>query len=216
MCAQFSCSIISYCLAAKEEVAAESTRNAFTVLMASRLEKHLPSKVMGENIRGNQRVYNDILDVLAAMNIGWTRDIVSTIGEHCVKVLAGSLWYIDSCHKRFHERSIEFPEVFSKFQGYNNWKQKKLKQPQLSYDGLSLHLDKLSCVIQQPWIFASSFKDLRTLLNSLADGFGKYHDYLKEQKSSVRMNQMSLIMILFLPMISPLKIGSKERTGSLG
>jgi len=106
----------------------------------------------------------------AAMNIGWSCDMIS-VSERCVKILAHSLWYIDSCHKQFHERSIHIPEVFEGFQGYNNWKQKKLKKPQLTYNGLTLHLENLSSIAQQPWIFASSFKDLRGLLNDLADPF---------------------------------------------
>ena len=133
---------------------ASTSRNAFMVLMASRLEKHLPSKHAGENIRGDQKLYNDLLELLAAMNIGWTGDMVSTVGERCVKALASSLWYIDP---QFHERSIRIPEVFEKFQGYNNWKLKKLKKPQLTYEGLTLHLEKLSSLLQQPWIFTPSF-----------------------------------------------------------
>ena len=39
-------------LAVVEE--ASTSRNAFMVLMASRFEKHLPSKHAGENIRGDQ------------------------------------------------------------------------------------------------------------------------------------------------------------------
>ena len=96
---------------------------------------------------------------------------MSTVGERCVKALASSLWYIDPCHKQFHERSIRIPEVFEKFQGYNNWKLKKLKKPQLTYEGLTLHLEKLSSLLQQPWIFTPSFKELCLLLNSFANDF---------------------------------------------
>lgn len=32
----------------------------------------------------------NFLDVFASMNIGWTSDVVSTVGEWCVKVLAGA------------------------------------------------------------------------------------------------------------------------------
>ena len=45
------------------------------------------------------------------MNIGWTRDVVSTIGERCVKVITGCLWYVDSCHKQFQDRSIPFLKI---------------------------------------------------------------------------------------------------------
>lgn len=100
------------------------TRNALSVLMASRFEKHLPRKLTGDNLHGDQKLYNDLV---ASLNIGWTRDI-SIVGERCVKIIAQSLWYVDACHKQFEERSINFPEVFKKFQGYNNWRQKKIKK----------------------------------------------------------------------------------------
>jgi len=58
-----------YYLAVKEETAPVS-HNAFAVLMASRSEKHLPSKYTGENIRADRRVYNDIGKVRAVVQCG--------------------------------------------------------------------------------------------------------------------------------------------------
>ena len=57
---------ISYCLIAVEPEASSAPRNASTVLMASRYEKHLPCKITGDNIRGNQKLFNDLLKVLSA------------------------------------------------------------------------------------------------------------------------------------------------------
>ena len=82
VCVQFSCSTILYYLAAQQEVTSLPARNTFKVLMASQLEKHLPCQITGEKHHGNQRLYNDILDILASMNIGgWTRDILSMVGQ---------------------------------------------------------------------------------------------------------------------------------------
>lgn len=89
-------------------------------------------------------MFNDVVDMLGAMNIGWTPDIVGSVGENCIKVLVSSLWYIDPCRKQFVERSIHLPPVLDPFEGYNNWKAKKEKKPQLLCDGLSLHLDHLT------------------------------------------------------------------------
>ena len=38
-----------------------------------------------------------------------------------------------------------------------------MKKPQLSYEGLNFQLEKLSSILQQPWIFTLSFKDLSSL-----------------------------------------------------
>ncbi len=72
-------------------------RNALAVLMVSQREMKLPAKIEGERLRGDQRLRNSLIEVLAAMNVGWTRDIVGTAGEKCIKVLSASLWYIDPC-----------------------------------------------------------------------------------------------------------------------
>ena len=62
-------------------------------------ERHLPSKLGGDAPHSDQRLRND----LAAMNIGWSPDLVTTVSERCVKVFTFALWYIDPCHKQFHD-----------------------------------------------------------------------------------------------------------------
>ena len=49
--------------------------------MASQREKRLPAKIEGDKLHGDQRLRYALIEVLAAMNIGWTSDIVSTVGE---------------------------------------------------------------------------------------------------------------------------------------
>ena len=68
-------------------------------------------------LRADQRLRNDLLDELKSMNIpGWTRDSVSTTGEHCIRSLAAALWYIDTSHSQFKDRNIKIPSCFEKFQ----------------------------------------------------------------------------------------------------
>ena len=114
VCKQFNCCTISYCLAVREDVNTSST-NAFSVLMASQRERHLPSKLGGDAPRSDQRLRNDLFGMLAAMNVGWSPHLVTTVGERCVKVLTSALWYIDPCHKQFHDRSISLPPIVDRF-----------------------------------------------------------------------------------------------------
>ena len=66
----------------------------------------------------NSWLFNDVVvDMLAAMNIAWTPDLVSSVGENCIKVLVSSLWYIDPCHKQFVERSIHLLSVLDQLGG---------------------------------------------------------------------------------------------------
>ena len=129
-------------------------------------------------------MFNDFIDLLGAMNIGWTPDLVSSVGEKCVKVIVSALWYIDTCRKQFVERSIHLPTVLDRFQGYIDWKAKKQKKPQLSFDGFNLHLDHLSQLINQPWLLNLHFKEI---VSQLVDGFNKYRTYLNQQNNSVKV-----------------------------
>ena len=191
VCKQFNCCTISYCLAVREDVNTSST-NAFSVLMASQRERHLPSKLGGDAPRSDQRLRNDLLGMLAAMNVGWSPDLVTTVGERCVKVLTSALWYIDPCHKQFHDRSISLPPIVDRFEGYNDWKAKKIKKPQLSMEGLNLHLEQLTSLLNQPWLFSPSFKQLRETIDALAEAFNTYRSYLKQQSNAYSVNQASL------------------------
>ena len=66
-------------------------------------------------------------------------DSAQTVGEHCVKVIASALWYLDPHHAQFKDRSCEITGAFA---DYNNWKRKKEKRPQISF----VELDSLSPV----------------------------------------------------------------------
>ena len=179
VCNQFNCPKLTYYL--KPEMQEQTARNAFNVLMQSRNERRLPAKVDGDKLRGDQRMCNNVIDLLGALNIGWPPDIVGSAGGKCVKVLVSALWYINPCRKQFVDHSIHLPMPLDKFQGYNDWKAKKQKKTQLSIEGLSLHLTHLTEVLNQPWIFKPHFKQLHTIISELCDGFNKYRTYLKQQ-----------------------------------
>ena len=128
----------------KPKMQEQAAHNAFTVLMESRNERRLPAKCNSDKLQGDQKMFNDFIDLLGAMNIGWTPDIVSSVGEKCVKVIVSALWYIDPCRKQFIERGIHLPVVLDQFQGYTDWKDKEQKKSQLPFDGLNLHLDHVT------------------------------------------------------------------------
>ena len=69
---------------------------------------------------GDQIVRNKLLDLLEEMRVGWTPDVVDTIGERFLKQLTNILWYLDSHHQKFSSRSIHLPKEFSDFQGFND------------------------------------------------------------------------------------------------
>ena len=86
--------------------AGPSTSNTFTVLMSSQKRILLPRKAIGESLRADQRLRNDVIDLLSSMNVGWSLDVVDTVGQECIKVIVASLWYLDSHHDRFRDHSL--------------------------------------------------------------------------------------------------------------
>jgi len=100
-------------------------------------------------LRGYQKVRNLVIDMLEEVKAGWASDSVDIIGEKFVRQQSNTLWYLDPHHEKF-SLSIHLPSELHKFQGFNDWKQKKMKQPTLSAD-LDCHIQGLSG-IYQPWI----------------------------------------------------------------
>ena len=135
LCEQFNCKFVCYDL--KPGVASGSMvamptdqrRNGLEVLMNLSRDLVLPDKVTppdGKTLRSDQMLYNDILDLLALMKVGWNPTVVKTTGEKFVKALSNALWILDPHHKSFADRSVLIPPEFQAFHGYNDWQKKTL------------------------------------------------------------------------------------------
>ena len=172
-----------------------SRRNALEVLMSSQRRILLPKKVDSETPRADHRMFNDIIDLLASWNISWSPDTVETIGKKCVKVLCGVLWYLDPHHNRFKDRSLALPACFEKFQGYNDWKKKKEKCPQLSQAELDQHVQALSTLLSQPRSHKAHFKFLQTKLVELVETMKQYLSYLKKHNEAMKVVHSSTSVI---------------------
>ena len=59
-------------------------------------------------------------------------------------------------------------------------------------EGLNLHLEQLTSLLNQPWLFSPSFKQLRETIDALAEAFNTYRSYLKQQSNAYSVNQASL------------------------
>ena len=187
LCSQFHSMAVTFHLAEVERGAgsSDSSRpNAFQILMSSQRRVELPKKV--DTPRADQRMYNDIIDLLASWNIGWSPDTVDTIGKRCVKVLCGALWYLDPHHGHFGDRSLVLPACFEKFQGYNDWKKKKEKRPQLSQAELDRHIQALSSILSQPWSHKPYFNALQSKLVQLVETMKQYLGYLKRHNETMK------------------------------
>lgn len=194
MCQLFDCRYVVFNLKSDKETQATSStgsvRSAFDVLMSSAREKLLPSKISSnKQLRATDRLFNDLIDYLCSLGVGWSKDCVDTMGKRFVLSLRDALWYLDSHHDKFADRGVHFPDRLSHFTGYNDWRSKKVKQPQISRDGLTHHIDVLSDTLLSPWMIRAAFKSVLEDVHNLVACMNKYRSHLSD--TSNRMNTFS-------------------------
>lgn len=193
VCQLFDCKYVSFNLKLTQDSQHSvevSSRSAADFLMRSAREKVLPAKLSSTKMKSTERLYNDLIDYLASLgpDVGWSRDCVETTGKRFVSILRDALWFMDGQHSKFLERGLVLPVHLSQFDGYNDWKAKKLKQPQLSQDKLTYHINTLSDTLLSPWILRQSFKPVFEDVEKLLDCMNKYRTYLRDV--SERMNSV--------------------------
>ena len=62
---------------------------------------------------------NDVIAQLSELGLKWRGNDVSSAGETLVRSLTNCLWNIDGQHEVFSRRSVEIPECFRWYTGYN-------------------------------------------------------------------------------------------------
>ena len=67
-------------------------RTVTDVLMSVTYER--PTKISGDNLRADQRLHNDLIDLILSTNARWPHQNLSC-GQNFVKTLSSALWYID-------------------------------------------------------------------------------------------------------------------------
>ena len=101
VCQLFDCKYVSFNLKSTKENqhSADSHRSALDVLMNSARERVLPSRISSSGrsmeLKATERLYNDLLEYLSQLGVGWSRDCVETTGRRFVASLRDALWYLD-------------------------------------------------------------------------------------------------------------------------
>ena len=93
---------------------------------------------------------------LGTMGVGW-RPCSKDTGTNFVRQLANTLWYLDPHHDKLSKRGIHLPEHFLRYNGYNDFKRKKEKEPRLSNEGIKQHIEQLNSMLMQPWMLSKRF-----------------------------------------------------------
>lgn len=130
--------------------------------------------------------------MLSQKDVGWHLDYVCTIGESFVQMLTKALWYLDPHHSKFESRHIHIPDTFKMFSGYNDYKRKKEKAPQLSADELDYHIQQLGGMVLQPWMSSDLFLSLKSEVENLVEAMRKYYQYLVDKNSVMTLHHHSM------------------------
>ena len=175
-----------------------SSQSAFTVLLSSAKELHLPKKLLPENAeggRGDYKLHDDIVDFLAIQKLGFSASCEVTSGKQVVSTLQHSLFYLLPHLSTLNARKSTFlPEYFLPFTKkiYSDPKAHKHSLAPLERKKLvSLSREmysvlSLPCMSEQPWIaFASS-------LYTLAKNVDAYSEYLQQKAAEMQTKQREL------------------------
>ena len=90
---------------------------------------------------------------------------------------------------------MKIPSCFEVFQGYNDYKKNKKREPQLSSTELNVHLHELCESLLQPWFSVQRYKELRGDVEKLVDALKMYCDYLTTQTRKVTEHQQQLLPV---------------------
>ena len=71
---------------------------------------------------------------------------------------------------------------FSSCTGYNDFKQRREKEPHLSAECLHQHIEQLSIILIQPWLSAKKFDVICGDVENLVDTLHSYRNYLQSVK----------------------------------
>lgn len=114
--------------------------------------------------------------------------------------------YLDAHHDILRDRGLRVHKDLAHLHSCNDWQKKKIKQPQLSVQGLDGHVQSLSRLISQLWLAKAEYSHLRTLIESICDVIFKYKEYLMSRE--VKFRRLSTV---FTPRALWKRMSSYER-----
>jgi hypothetical protein len=120
--------------------------------------------------------------------LGWTADLVHSIGANFVAALTDCSWCIDGHIDKMANRSCSIPKQFLQFQGYNNPEKSKHRRrdvDNLSASVLDTHASVLNSFLLQLWLDSSVWKPMKGAVCDLADAVSKYAAYLQQKNVEV-------------------------------
>ena len=166
--------------------------NAFEIMLsaqASLSSVQLPSPLTIRNKR--DALYNDVLSLIESKELKWKADEVhGGTAARVIQALRDVLWYIDGSHATLAERSCEVPEIFRKFNGYNQpeiHKHRKRLVASLSRDVLLAHSQSLFGILQFPFWNRPKWLEMKHSVENLARSLASYADLLLAKRMKMQV-----------------------------
>jgi hypothetical protein len=99
------------------------------LMIASRAHRYPTLKK--DSTKAENRLYNDLVECIKSIEIGWTLDNVDNVGKKVVGTLAKALWFLTCHHTELADRGCQIPVLFAKFQDYNDHVKAHKRSPQV-------------------------------------------------------------------------------------
>ena len=173
-----------------------AARAANEVLMGtSRLRNRLPKRRPEKNKK--EQLFNDVRSLLLSRDVGFSPAAADSEGFTVVNCLVNALWAIDACHdtlknatsKKGQVTVPQLPEVWQKFQGYNDYKSKKVAKPRLKSPVLKEFAQELFRIAGLPSLQVSDWCQTKSEIEGFANTLDGYANYLEDANQAQLLRQ---------------------------
>ena len=130
--------------------------------------KHVLEGVFLINFRpettAKSKVHNQLQQDLEAYSIGFSIDLVQSIGNTVVDNFSDTLWYLDSHHEKCRDQHLVIPISFTKYQGFNDYRKNHKSKQHIQAVKLHTHIGSLVSILGMPWILKNKNSEFRRSL----------------------------------------------------
>ncbi|KAI8503983.1 hypothetical protein Bbelb_180510 [Branchiostoma belcheri] len=171
-----------------------ATVSAFDVLMSPVKvppPKKTSSSGQSEGLNRKDELFNDLVSDFTDRGCLFARDQAGSEGSYIIQVLCNSLWYVTNQHVVINDAALRkksvtaVPVAFDKYQGYNDYKRKKMKAQQMSSTQLNSHAQALYSLCNRPVMKSSAaWVEVHNDIEKLADCLSAYREHLDEMLES--------------------------------
>ena len=154
-----------------------------------------PKRVPEKNSK--EKLFNNVRSLLLSKDVGFSPLAAESEGFSVVNCLTNVLWAIDACHdtlrtatsKKGCTKIPRLPEVWEKFQGYNDYKLKKVAKPRLHSSTLKEFALELFRIVGLPSLQFSDWYQTREEIEGLANTLDGYADHMVETNQAQQKRQ---------------------------